>query len=170
MVCSIAPVSSTKDRSAWLCRCQVVADDNGLLWKPVFCILTGQATRRLAKRMDCTVATFYQFANLPDFEAKRTPLKRSVIATRCKARSSLHTKASTAPSPGQKTGWSHCSSSFAATSVLGPKFSARLSGTERITFHRMKVLLRPEIVTLGTPEADPRGGVGKNVEPDDWNA
>ena len=50
------------------------------------------------------------------------------------------------------------------------KLPARLSDTERITFHRMKVLLRPEIVTLGTPEADPRGGVGAYVAPDDWNA
>ena len=48
--------------------------------------------------------------------------------------------------------------------------SARISDTERITFHRMKVVLRPEIVTLGAPEADPREGVGEYVEPGDWNA
>ena len=47
--------------------------------------------------------------------------------------------------------------------------SARISDTERITFHRMKVVLRPEIVTLGAPEADPRVVVGEYVEPSDWN-
>jgi UPF0176 protein len=50
------------------------------------------------------------------------------------------------------------------------KLSARISDTERITFHRMKVVLRPEIVTLGAPEAEPREGVGEYVEPGDWNA
>ena len=33
----------------------------------------------------------------------------------------------------------------------------------------MKVVLRPEIVTLGAPEADPREAVGEYVEPSDWN-
>jgi UPF0176 protein len=36
-------------------------------------------------------------------------------------------------------------------------------------FHRMKVRLKPEIVTLRAPEADPSRRVGTYVEPSDWN-
>ncbi len=37
-------------------------------------------------------------------------------------------------------------------------------------FHRMKVRLKREIVTMGQPEIDPRQSVGRYVEPEDWNA
>ena len=119
--------------------------------------------------MDSIVATFYQFADLPDFEAKRAPLKEhcerhSVQGTIILAPEGINGTIA-GPSAGVR-------------SVLGfirrderlAKLSARISDTERITFHRMKVVLRPEIVTLGAPEADPREGVGEYVEPGDWNA
>ena len=119
--------------------------------------------------MDPTVATFYQFADLPDFEAKRAPLKaecgrHSVMGTIILAPEGINGTIA-GPSAGVE-------------SVLGfirgderlAKLPVRLCDTERITFHRMKVLLRTEIVTLGAPEADPREGVGEYVEPGDWNA
>jgi len=37
-------------------------------------------------------------------------------------------------------------------------------------FHRLKVRLKREIVTLGQPEADPTAVVGTYVAPQDWNA
>ena len=37
-------------------------------------------------------------------------------------------------------------------------------------FHRMKVRLKREIVTMGEPAIDPLEGVGHYVEPADWNA
>ncbi len=36
-------------------------------------------------------------------------------------------------------------------------------------FHRMKVRLKKEIVTIGIPEVDPNDEVGQYVEPQDWN-
>ncbi|WP_300033273.1 rhodanese-related sulfurtransferase [uncultured Roseobacter sp.] len=36
-------------------------------------------------------------------------------------------------------------------------------------FGRMKVRLKPEIVTMGQPDVDPRARVGHYVEPGDWN-
>ena len=119
--------------------------------------------------MDPTVATFYQFADLPDFEAKRAPLKaecgrHSVVGTIILAPEGINGTIA-GPSAGVE-------------SVLGfirgderlARLPVRLCDTERITFHRMKVLLRTEIVTLGAPEADPREDVGEYVEPGDWNA
>ncbi len=36
-------------------------------------------------------------------------------------------------------------------------------------FHRMKVRLKKEIVTIGIPEVDPNDDVGQYVDPQDWN-
>jgi UPF0176 protein len=37
-------------------------------------------------------------------------------------------------------------------------------------FHRMKVRIKPEIVTMGEPDIDPLADVGQYVAPADWNA
>ena len=37
-------------------------------------------------------------------------------------------------------------------------------------FHRLKVRIKREIVTMGAPEIDPRGSAGWYVPPEDWNA
>ena len=37
-------------------------------------------------------------------------------------------------------------------------------------FHRMKVRLKREIVTMGEPDVDPVGAAGTYVAPEDWNA
>ena len=39
----------------------------------------------------------------------------------------------------------------------------------RDSFHRMKVRLKKEIVTIGLPEINPNKKVGTYVKPDDWN-
>ncbi|MET3666251.1 rhodanese-related sulfurtransferase [Caulobacter sp. 1776] len=41
---------------------------------------------------------------------------------------------------------------------------------DRMPFHRMKVRLKKEIVTLGEPDLDPVANAGTYVEPRDWNA
>ena len=39
-----------------------------------------------------------------------------------------------------------------------------------VPFHRMKVRIKREIVTMGEPDVDPLAGVGHYVAPADWNA
>jgi UPF0176 protein len=58
----------------------------------------------------------------------------------------------------------------------GPVFGQRLLGAElkystasEMPFLRMKVRLKPEIVTLRAPEANPAKIVGTYVEPENWN-
>jgi len=46
---------------------------------------------------------------------------------------------------------------------------AKFSGASEMPFLRMKVRLKPEIVTLRAPEADPNRIVGTYVEARDWN-
>jgi UPF0176 protein len=49
---------------------------------------------------------------------------------------------------------------------IAPKFSL----ASEPAFHRMKVRLKQEIVTMGQPDIDPVGAVGTYVRPEDWNA
>jgi UPF0176 protein len=43
-------------------------------------------------------------------------------------------------------------------------------GTENQAFHRLKVRIKREIVTIGRPEVDPKAAVGAYVAPQNWNA
>ena len=45
----------------------------------------------------------------------------------------------------------------------------KYSSTDKQPFHRMKVRLKKEIVTIGLPEINPNDKVGTYVKPDDWN-
>ncbi|MET1753979.1 rhodanese-related sulfurtransferase [Novosphingobium sp. RD2P27] len=45
----------------------------------------------------------------------------------------------------------------------------KLSSASTMPFHRMKVRLKREIVTMGQPDIDPRASVGTYVEPHEWN-
>ena len=102
--------------------------------------------------MDSTVATFYQFADLTDFEAKRVPLKEhcerhSVQGTIILAHEGINGTIA-GPSAGVESVLE-----FIRSDERLAGLSARISDTERIIFHRMKVVLRPEIVTLGALQA-----------------
>ena len=46
----------------------------------------------------------------------------------------------------------------------------KFSGAETMPFHRMKVRLKREIVTMGQPDLDPLSSVGTYVQPAKWNA
>ena len=45
----------------------------------------------------------------------------------------------------------------------------KFSGAQTMPFHRMKVRLKREIVTMGQPGLDPLASVGTYVQPADWN-
>jgi UPF0176 protein len=46
----------------------------------------------------------------------------------------------------------------------------KFSDADVMPFHRLKVRIKPEIVTLGLPDLKPAGDAGTYVSPDDWNA
>lgn len=46
----------------------------------------------------------------------------------------------------------------------------KFSRAAALPFHRMKVRLKSEIVTMGEPDIDPLASVGHYVAPEDWNA
>ena len=50
------------------------------------------------------------------------------------------------------------------------ELDVKFSSAEEMPFHRMKVRLKKEIVTMGVGGIDPRSGAGAYVEARDWNA
>ena len=118
--------------------------------------------------MEHTVATFYLFADLPDFEAKQAPIKaycesQSVLGTIILAPEGINGTIA-----GPSAGITAALEFLRADERLA-KLPTRLSFTDRKTFHRMRVILRPEIVTLGDPSVKPNEAVGQYVAPEDWN-
>ena len=113
-------------------------------------------------------AAFYHFATLPDYAEKRAPLKalcdeRQVSGTILLAAEGVN--GTIAGAPGD------------VRAVLDhlradPRLAAlehKESPAARQPFHRMKVRLKREIVTLGVPGLDPASQAGQYVDPADWN-
>lgn len=50
------------------------------------------------------------------------------------------------------------------------ELDVKLSSASAMPFHRMKVRLKREIVTMGEPDIEPRGSAGTYVAPQEWNA
>ncbi len=50
------------------------------------------------------------------------------------------------------------------------RLELKYSTASAMPFHRMKVRVKAEIVTMGQPDIDPVEGVGTYVSPQDWNA
>jgi len=46
----------------------------------------------------------------------------------------------------------------------------KFASADTMPFHRMKVRIKPEIVTMGQPDLDPVANAGTYVAPADWNA
>ena len=119
------------------------------------------------------VLALYKFAALADCAALRAPLLAF-----CEARG-LRGTLILAPEGINGTVAGTVAAIDALLAWLGddPLWAGRLAGAECKTaaapsmpFHRLKVRLKPEIVTLRAPEADPSRRVGTYVPPAEWNA
>jgi len=116
-----------------------------------------------------TVAAFYCFADMPDPAACAATLRamcqsRAITGTAILAPEGINGTMAGPPEAiaalrGHITGWP----GFAA-----PEWKESTAAVQ--PFRRLKIRLKPEIVTLGAPLADPRRRAGTRVAPQDWNA
>ena len=122
----------------------------------------------LENNMEQTVATFYQFAHLPDcleWQKKlRTQCKKlNVLGTIILAEEGINaTLSSNAKSIGEIMAFIKKDERFASMPF-------RTSVTPRQTFYRIRVAVRKEIVTLGDASVNPNDQVGTYIEPKEWN-
>jgi len=114
-------------------------------------------------------AAFYLFVDLPDYAERRAPLldlclKRNVKGLILLAREGINSTIAGAPEDVH---------TVLAYLRGDPAFACLVhkeSWSTTAPFHRMKVRLKKEIVTLGVPGISPTTGAGTYVRPQDWNA
>lgn len=118
---------------------------------------------------DFRVAALYRFCRLERFEELRAPLaalccSRGIRGTLLLAREGINgTVAGSEEAIAELIGWLEAVPELAGLEV-------KYSRAAEMPFHRMKVRLKREIVTMGVEGIDPLEGTGAYVAPHDWNA
>ncbi len=114
------------------------------------------------------VAAFYEFAAIPDCTAVRDSLETlcrpEVRGTLLVAHEGLNGTIAGPPAAVERV--------LAGIRAL-PGFAGldvKYAGAASMPFHRLKVRIKPEIVTMGEPGLNPAAGAGTYVAPADWNA
>ena len=114
-------------------------------------------------------AAFYLFVDLPDYVQRRAPLldlclQRQVKGLILLAREGINsTIAGTEDDVRAVLAYLRADPAFAT-------LVHKESWSDKAPFHRMKVRLKKEIVTMGVPGISPTTGAGTYVKPQDWNA
>ena len=118
--------------------------------------------------MSVVVATFYKFVTVEDCETLQRSLQGLCEAIGIRGTVLLAAEGMNATVSGpQETieellDWLRADTRFA-------DLTAKFSTADTHPFGRMKVKIKPEIVTLGRPEANPANNVGTYVSPTQWN-
>ena len=114
------------------------------------------------------VATFYKFVSLPDCHERCIALRalceaESIKGTILLAEEGINgTICGTESAIGKVLNTLNQDERFADLDV-------KQSWSESMSFAKLKVKVKPEIVTFGQPQANPAKQVGSYVKPQDWN-
>ncbi len=115
------------------------------------------------------VAALYRFCRLDAFEALREPLLALCVSEDIKGTLLLAREGINGTVAGSEAGIDRLITWLDAHIGLAG-MELKFSTAAAMPFHRMKVRLKREIVTMGVADIDPLTDVGAYVEPSDWNA
>ena len=115
------------------------------------------------------VAALYKFARLDDCEAIRRDLAHLCGAEGVKGTLLLAGEGINGTIAGSKHAI-ECVLAYCRRLPGCADLEVKYSRAESVPFHRMKVRVKREIVTMGEPQIDPNAGTGNYVSPQDWNA
>jgi len=115
------------------------------------------------------VAALYQFARLEDCDSIRSELAQLCDAERTKGTLLLASEGINGTIAGSDRAIENVVT-FIRRLPGCADLEVKYSAAETMPFHRMKVRVKPEIVTMGQPHIDPLTGTGHYVSPQDWNA
>lgn len=113
------------------------------------------------------IAAFYKFIPLPDYELMRAPLGAFCRAHEVKGTILLAAEGINGTIAGSRMGIDTVLA-YLREDVRLSDLLAKESSAEFLPFHRMKVKLKKEIVTL-REDVDPTDEVGTYVPPQAWN-
>ncbi|PWJ94009.1 UPF0176 protein [Mesorhizobium loti] len=115
------------------------------------------------------VAALYRFARLDAFEALRAPLAAFCCGRGIKGTLLLAHEGINGTVAGGETAIAELIGYLEAIEGLAG-LEVKYSVATEMPFHRMKVRLKREIVTMGVDDIDPSKSAGTYVAPADWNA
>jgi UPF0176 protein len=129
--------------------------------------LSTPATAQTASTI--TVCALYKFVRVDAFEALREPLSNKMTSVDVKGTLLLAAEGINGTIAGPQSGID------VVLDFLGKQpgldnIAHKESYTKKNPFHRTKVKLKKEIVTMGVEGIDPTHVVGSYVKPKDWNA
>lgn len=115
------------------------------------------------------VAALYRFTPLPDREPIRAALAGLCCARGVKGTLLLAQEGINGTIAGSDAAIAEVIAHIRALPGCAD-LDVKYSRAATLPFHRMKVRLKREIVTMGEPDVDPLTGAGHYVAPQDWNA
>ncbi len=118
------------------------------------------------------IVALYKFVDQPDFESLKGPLAEFCCARDIRGTLLLAPEGINGTVAGSDEAIDQLVSWLEDGNIFGGRFrgaEVKYSFAESQPFHRMKVRLKAEIVTLRAPEANPGKQVGTYVDPQDWN-
>lgn len=114
------------------------------------------------------VAALYKFVAIPDCQGVR-----SELLPLCRAQGVRGTLLLAAEGINGTIAGSDAAIAAVVTYLRGlpgcSDLDVKYSRAAEMPFHRMKVRIKREIVTMGEPQVDPQKSVGHYVSPQDWN-
>ena len=116
-----------------------------------------------------TICALYKFVRLANFEILREPLSQQMTRVKVKGTILLASEGINGTIAGPQAGIDHVLAFLNEQPELD-NISHKESYCEENPFHRTKVKLKKEIVTMGVEGIDPNQVVGTYVKPKDWNA
>lgn len=114
-------------------------------------------------------AAFYKFVALPDFAARKPPLLALCQQRQVKGLVLLASEGINSTIAGAADDV-HAVLDFLRADPLLADLQHKESWSAKAPFHRMKVRLKKEIVTMNVPGISPTHQAGTYVKPADWNA
>jgi len=114
-------------------------------------------------------AALYKFVALPDFSELKAPLLACCEANHVKGTILLAEEGINGTISGLP-GSINAVLAFLRSDARLSDLVHKESYAEKLPFHRMKVRLKKEIVTMGVPQVKPSEMAGQYVKPEDWNA
>ncbi|MTJ51273.1 rhodanese-related sulfurtransferase [Anabaena sp. UHCC 0253] len=114
------------------------------------------------------VAALYKFVSLPDYKELQAPLLSFCQSQGIKGTILLASEGINGTIAGSRQEIDGVLA-FLRTDSRFADLEHKESYTEIPPFERLKVRLKPEIVTLGLPEVNPNEKVGTYVTPEEWN-
>lgn len=125
-------------------------------------------TPRRESHEPISVAALYRFTRFDDCESLRAPLERLCKEHGIRGTLLLAAEGINGTIAGPPAGIARALASLRAIPDCAD-LDVKMSSAATMPFHRLKVRVKREIVTMGQPGIDPRASAGTYVNPQDWN-